>query len=60
MTPVLLTLGRCVALSWLATLMLLGAHLYFGGALSVRPGPGLLEASPSATPHSAVSTATRQ
>ena len=43
----------CVALSWLATLVLLGAHLCYGGALSARPG--LLEASPSA-----VSTASRQ
>ena len=50
----------CVALSWLATLVLLGAHLCYGGALSSRPGPALLEASPSALPHSAVSTARRQ
>ena len=50
----------CVALSWLATLVLLGAHLCYGGALSARPGPALLEASPSALPHSTVSTARRQ
>ena len=56
----------CVALSWLATLVLLGAHVYYGGAATApraRTGPGLsalLEATPSATPHIAVTTTRRQ
>ena len=38
----------CWPLSWLATLVLLGAHVYYGGALTARArsGPGLLEATP--------------
>ena len=56
----------CVALSWLATLVLLGAHVYYGDAVTApraRTGPGLsalLEATPSATPHIAVTTTRRQ
>ena len=57
----------CVALSWLATLVLLGAHVSYGGALTARARsgpatcPALLEATeatPSAihVPHSAVTT----
>ena len=38
----------CVALSWLATLVLLGAHVHYGGALTARArsGGALLEATP--------------
>ena len=38
----------CWPLSWLATLVLLGAHVYYGGAATARArsGPGLLEATP--------------
>ena len=51
----------CVALSWLATLVLLGAYVYYGGAAAARArsGPGLLEATPSATPHGDVTTTRR-
>ena len=38
----------CVALSWLATLVLLGAHVHYGGAATARArsGGALLEATP--------------
>ena len=56
----------CVALSWLATLVLLGAYVYYGGTVTApraRSGPGLsalLEAAPGAIPHSDVTTSRRQ
>eukprot|EP00964_Phaeocystis_antarctica_P111901 scaffold76159_cov51-Phaeocystis_antarctica.AAC.3 len=48
-----------------ATLVLLGAHVYYGGTVTARArsGPALLEATeatPSETPHSAVTTSRRQ
>ena len=45
-----------------ATLVLLGAHVSYGGALTARArsGPALLEATPSEIAHSAVTTSPRQ
>ena len=45
-----------------ATLVLLGAHVSYGGVLTARArsGAALLEAIPSETPHSAVTTSRRQ